>query len=140
VSHTQILLPTQIFLPMSNKNLTRRDPSWKFSSADRKEEKGPYTTICFLASRGLRMNLRVRRVTGVSDMVAVERVESPAARICEREKEQKLDRDERVGLGGDCRSRCCRCRVSRNAIQFWLPFRCAVPAVGSARVRLACYG
>lgn len=47
------------------------------------------------------MNLRVRRVTGVSAMIAVsgidEEVESPAARICEREKEQKLDRDERVG-------------------------------------------
>lgn len=32
--------------------------------------KGAYTTICLRASRGLRMNLRVRRVTGASAMVA----------------------------------------------------------------------
>lgn len=30
-----------------------------------------YTTICLRASRGLRMNLRVRRVTGVSAMLVV---------------------------------------------------------------------
>ena len=29
-----------------------------------------YTTICLRASRGLRMNLRVRRVTGASAMFA----------------------------------------------------------------------
>lgn len=32
-------------------------------------EREPYTTICLRASRGLRMNLRVRRVTGASAMV-----------------------------------------------------------------------
>lgn len=32
---------------------------------------GAYTTICLRASRGLRMNLRVRRVTGVSAILVV---------------------------------------------------------------------
>jgi hypothetical protein len=30
-----------------------------------------YTTICLRARRGLRINLRVRRVTGASDMIVV---------------------------------------------------------------------
>ena len=35
------------------------------------EKGGSYTTICLRASRGLRMNLRVRRVTGVSAILVV---------------------------------------------------------------------
>lgn len=45
-----------------------------FSQAQARKEKGTrdaYKTICFLARRGLRMNLRVRKVTGVSAMMCV---------------------------------------------------------------------
>jgi hypothetical protein len=35
------------------------------------KEGNSYTTICLRASRGLRMNLRVRRVTGVSAILVV---------------------------------------------------------------------
>ena len=46
-----------------------------FSSSIRRVEQekvgGTHTTICLRASSGLRMNLRVRRVTWASDMMAM---------------------------------------------------------------------
>jgi hypothetical protein len=50
-------------------NPLRRSWAWCGRSAGKKKE--PYTTICLRARRGLRMNLRVRRVTGASAMIVV---------------------------------------------------------------------
>lgn len=49
-----------------------------------KMKEATYTTICFLAKRGLRRNLRVRRVTGASAIIAeFSRREPPAVRkVC----------------------------------------------------------
>lgn len=53
-------------------NPSRRRNFLLFRSGHRGAAKGnAYTTICLRASRGLRMNLRVRRVTGVSAILVV---------------------------------------------------------------------
>ena len=86
-----------------------------------------YTTICLRASRGLRMNLRVRRVTGVSAILTDERQQESI--YVDRFKNQ-ISRWEKGGREGGGLSKFAVELPDRDRIEYsWL---CRL-AVGSAR-------